>query len=198
MHKVFISYYHHSDQEYKDALVTFSDKHGIFVDRSVDTGAISDDLSDERIREVIRDDYLRDSTVTMVLVGTDTKRRKHVDWEIYSSMYDGAVNKKSGIVVVNLPSTTCQYMHAPHGAAEKGLYPDIDSWISSDRAEYERRYPHMPARIVDNLVAPSAKVSVVPWERLNEGTLSSLVDLAFDDRATCEYDLGRRMRRSNS
>ena len=52
--------------------------------------------------------------------------------------------------------------------------------------------------LVDNLVAPSAKVSVVPWERLNEGTLSSLVDLAFDDRATCEYDLGRRMRRSNS
>ena len=184
MHKVFISYYHHSDQEYKDALVKFSDKHGIFVDRSVDTGAISDDLNDERIREVIRDDYLRDSTVTMVLVGTDTKRRKHVDWEIYSSMYDGAVNKKSGIVVVNLPSTTCQYMQAPHGEAEKGLYPDIDSWISRDRTEYERRYPHMPARIVDNLVAPNAKVSVVPWERLNEGTLRALVDLAFDDRAT--------------
>ena len=134
----------------------------------------------------------------MVLVGTDTKRRKHVDWEIYSSMYDGAVNKKSGIVVVNLPGTTCQYMQAPHGEAEKGLYPDIDSWISSDRTEYERRYPHMPARIVDNWVAPNAKVSVVPWERLNEGTLRALVDLAFDDRATCEYDLGRPMRRINS
>ena len=85
MHKVFISYYH-GDQEYKDDLVKLSDQRGIFVDRSVDTGDISDDLSDERIRELIRDSYLRDSTVTIVLVGTETQRRKHVDWEIYSSM----------------------------------------------------------------------------------------------------------------
>ena len=119
MHKVFISYYHTRDQEYKDSLVTFGDQHRIFVDRSVDTGDISDELSDERIRENIRDNYLRDSTVTIVLVGTETKRRKHVDWEIYSSMYDGPVNKKSGIVVVNLPSTNCQHMTASHGEAEK-------------------------------------------------------------------------------
>ena len=134
----------------------------------------------------------------MVLVGTETKRRKHVDWEIYSSMYDGAVNKKSGIVVVNLPSTNCQHMSAPHGEAEKGLYPDIGSWVTIDRTEYKRRYPSMPERLVDNMVAPKAKVSVVPWGRLNEGTLRSLVDLAFEDRAACQYDLGRRMRRINS
>ena len=53
----------------------------------MDTGDISDELSDARIREKIRDEYLRDSTGTIVLVGTETKRRKHVDWEIYSSMY---------------------------------------------------------------------------------------------------------------
>ena len=198
MHKVFISYYHKGDQEYKDSLVEFSEQHGIFVDRSVDTGDISDDLSDERIRETIRDDYLRDSTVTIVLVGTETKRRKHVDWEIYSSMYDGAVNRKSGVIVVNLPTVNCQYMHAPHGSAERGLYPDIVSWTSVDRAEYERRYPNMPDRLVDNLVAPEARVSVAPWDRLSERTLRSLVDLAFEDRASCQYDLARRMRRANS
>ena len=89
-------------------------------------------------------------------------------------------------------------MDAPHGAAEQGLYPDIGSWLALDRTEYERRYPHMPERLVDNLVAPEAKVSVVPWRRIDEGTLKSLVNLAFEERATCQYDLGRRMRRINS
>ena len=198
MHKVFVSYYHKDDQRYKDSLVKFSEQHRIFVDRSVDTGDILDDLSDEYIREAIRDEYLRDSTVTIVLVGTETKRRKHVDWEIYSSMYDGTVNKKSGIIVVNLPSVNSHCMHAPHGSVEKELYPDIVSWTSVDRTEYERRYPDMPDRLLDNLVAPKAKVSVVPWGRLNERTLSALVDLAFEDRATCQYDLSRPMRRRNS
>ena len=198
VHKVFISYHHRRDQEYRDTLVEWGDHHGIFVDRSVDTGDIPDDLPDDRIREIIRDDYLRDSTVTIVLVGVETRRRKHVDWEIYSSMYDGAVNKKSGILVVNLPSTNCQYMHAPHGTTERELYSDIVSWTSIDRSEYERRYPCMPGRIIDNLVAPAAKVSVVPWERLNEVTLKSLVELAFQDRGSCQYDLRRPMRRADS
>ena len=92
-----------------------SDQHGIFIDQSVDTGDISDELCDEAIREKIRDDYLRDSTVTIVLVGLETKRRKHVDWEIYSSMIDGKKNKKSGILAVNLPSTNPGQLsiHAP-------------------------------------------------------------------------------------
>lgn len=72
----------------------FAEQIAIFIDQSVPTGDISDGVSDEYIRELIRDEYLRDSTVTIVLVGTETARRKHVDWEIYSSMYDGRVNKK--------------------------------------------------------------------------------------------------------
>ena len=64
MHKVFISYHHENDQRYKDALVEFGHKNSIFIDESVDTGDISDDLNDESIREKIRDEYLRDSTVT--------------------------------------------------------------------------------------------------------------------------------------
>ena len=72
MHKVFISHHHGNDQGYKDDLVKFGEENEIFVDRSVDTGDIPDDWTDERIRRVIRDDYLRDSTVTIVLVGRET------------------------------------------------------------------------------------------------------------------------------
>src|SRR5690554_5625983 len=98
-HKVFISYHHMNDQDYKNSLCTLARMYNIFEDASVNTGGISDELTDQQIRTIIRDDYLRDSSVTIILVGTETKYRKHVDWEIYSSMYNGAKNKKSGILV---------------------------------------------------------------------------------------------------
>ena len=63
-------------RNYKSALVEFAKQHRIFIDKSVDTGEIYEDLSDERIRQLIRDDYLKDSTVTIVLVGTEYKAQK--------------------------------------------------------------------------------------------------------------------------
>ena len=201
MHKVFISYHHKNDQAHKNALIEFGKHFGVFIDKSVDTGDISENLSDQAIREKIRDEYLRDSTVTVLLVGTETKLRKHVDWEIYSSMFDGRRNKKSGILVINLPSTGCtEYFTVAHGDDEKRLvYPDVKSWMSvNDRAEYERRYPHLPQRIVDNLLAPKAYISVVPWERLSAQKLEFFINATFDKRGLCDYDLRRPMRRRNS
>src|SRR5439155_27135695 len=81
--------HHANDQGYKEALIRFNSEHCIFIDGSVDTREISDTLTDEQIRIAIRDYYLADSTVTILLVGTATKNRKHVDWEIYSSMKPG-------------------------------------------------------------------------------------------------------------
>lgn len=200
MHKVFISHHHSNDQWYKDALVGFGEENSIFVDRSVDTGDIPDEWSDERIRREIRDGYLRDSTVTIVLVGGETRRRKHVDWEIHSSMYDGSVNKRSGIVVINLPGISDNEFTAAYGDEEKRLlYPDIASWTTiNERAEYERRYPHMPDRIIDNLLKSGVTISVVPWDRINGRTLNFLIEAAFRNRSNCRYDLSRPMRRANS
>lgn len=200
MHKVFISYHHSNDQWYKDRLVEFGEQHSIFIDRSVDTGDIPDDWTDERIRREIRDRHLRDSTVTVVLVGSETKRRKHVDWEIHSSMYDGSVNHRSGIVVINLPGISDDQFHAAHGNEEKRLlYPDISSWAHiEERAEYERRYPHMPRRIIDNLLRPGVKISVAPWRKINGRTLEFPIEAAFRYRKSCPYDLSSPMRRANS
>ena len=200
MHKVFISYHHSSDQTYKDSLVKFGEDYSIFIDKSVDTGDISDNLSDEQIRRSIRDSYLRDSTVTIVLVGQETKRRKHVDWEIYSSMHDGSVNKRSGIVVINLPGASSGLGFAPHGDQEKKLlYPEVSSWIYiHQREEFEHRYPCMPDRIIDNLLKNDVKISVTSWDRINNLSLAFLIDSAFDNRFNCQYDLNRPMRRANS
>ena len=87
-HKVFISYHHLLDQEYKDYLEQLNEKHQIFINQSVKLGEIDDSSPTEQIREIIRDDYLQDSSVLILLVGLETKNRKHIDWEIYSSMSD--------------------------------------------------------------------------------------------------------------
>ena len=199
-HKVFISYHHANDQFYKEKLLEFNENHDIFIDKSVDTGDIDDNLSDENIRTKIRDEYLNDSTVTIVLIGTETWCRKHVDWEIYSSMYDGTVNKKSGILVINLPSTDSDNVTAGHGSEEKRLiHSGITSWTSLDKAEYDKRYPHMPERIIDNLSANNEKISVVSWSLIENDPekLRTLIDFTSEDRQSVEYDLSRPMRRQN-
>jgi len=202
LHKVFISYHHGNDQAYKESLIEWNKSNNIFIDASVDTGDIDENLNDESIRQKIRDEYLRDSTVTILLVGTETKKRKHVDWEVYSSMFDGKVNKKSGILVINLPSTNCTYYSAAHGSEEKNaLYPSVGGWRTiNTRAEYESRFPHMPSRIIDNLLQQRAKVSVVNWDIVTASPdkLKLLIDLTFNDRASCDYDLTAEMRRANS
>ena len=202
MHRVFISYHHERDQSYKEELIRQSAEPGIFEDLSVDTGDISEELEDETIRELIRDEYLRNSTVTVVLVGKETKKRKHVDWEIFSSMIDGTKNKRSGILVVLLPSANpTNTFHAAHENEKTYIYPDVTSWRHVvTRKEYEELYPFAPARIADNLVHPDAKMSVTTWARIDQRpeALRLLIDNAFESRMTNNYDLSRPMRRRNN
>lgn len=176
--------------------------HGLFIDASVDTGDINENLDDDAIRQKIRDDYLKDSTVTIVLLGIETKNRKNVDWEIYSSMFNGKVNKQSGVLVVNLPSTGTNTYTAGHGDDEKRtIYPENTSWTTiTSRTEYKKRYPYVPDRIIDNLLKKSAKVSVTNWDKVTDDIekLRFLINATFDDRTYCEYDLSSPMRRANS
>jgi hypothetical protein len=104
-HKVFVSYHHANDQKYRDQFERlFCDKHGIIIAKSVQMGDIDPNLKTETIRQKIRDEYLRDSTVTVVLVGAETWKRKHVDWEIGSSIRHTAYNSRSGLIGILLPT----------------------------------------------------------------------------------------------
>ena len=198
MHKVFVSFCHRDDQKYKDALVNWAEENDVFIDGSVDTGDIPDEWDDQKIRETIRDEYLRDTSVTILLVGPNTQYRKHVDWEIYSSMYNGKKNKKSGIVVVMLPETNCDSCHIPYANEKSQIYPEIRSWINIDsRSEYEKRYPDMPKRIIDNLMKDGVKISVTTWDKLTLDNLRMMLDNAYDNRMSQPYDLSRDMRRKN-
>lgn len=198
MHRVFVSFYHRDDQSYKDALVEWAKEHEVFIDGSVETGDIPDEWDDQKIRETIRDEYLRDTSVTILLVGPNTKHRKHVDWEIYSSMYDGKKNKKSGIIVVMLPETKCDGCHIPYANEKSQIYPEITNWVKVDsRNEYEQRYPDMPERIIDNLMADGVKISLTTWNKLTPSNLRLMIDNAYENRLTQSYDLSRDMRRRN-
>ena len=55
----------------------------------------------------------------------------------------------------------------------------------------------MPDRIIDNLLEPEAKISVVPWDKLNVERLAFLIEATFQAREKCEYDMSREMRRSD-
>ena len=106
-HKVFVSYHHANDQTYRNRFEwLFADIHDIMVSKSVQIGDIDPNLNlkTNTIRQKIRDEYLRDSTVTVVLIGSQTWQRKHVDWEIGSSIRHTQHNPRSGLLGIILPT----------------------------------------------------------------------------------------------
>lgn len=84
--KVFVSYHHELDQFWFDHLTsTFGDEYEVFQDQSLDDEVDSDDL--EYVNRVIREDYIRGSSITIVLCGAETWKRRFVDWEIASTLH---------------------------------------------------------------------------------------------------------------
>lgn len=205
-HRAFISYYHHDDQRYKDYLIKMQEfnietmqMQSIFEDFSVHENEIDDTgLSSEQIRCIIRDEYIKDATVLILLCGENTKKRKHIDWELHAAMYDSLANRQMGIIVINLP-TIKQGIRAS-SEEEKPLLSDFGQWYSiENRAEFEVQYPYMPSRIIDNFVK-GVPITVVEWSRIeNHPTiLKQLIDNAFNRRFDFTYDHSSPLRRQNS
>ena len=100
-HKVFISY-HDADRKHKDRFV--SNMGDSIIDESVQVDDIDDtNIKVETIRQRIRDKFIRDATVTIVLIGPCTWQRKHVDWEIGSSLRETDLNSRCGLLGILLP-----------------------------------------------------------------------------------------------
>ena len=80
------------------------------------------------------------------------------------------------------------------------VFRHITDEIKRIATEFERRYPYMPDRIIDNIVNKQAKISVTNWEKIknNPDRLESLIEATYKDRSNCNYDLSRPMRRKNS
>lgn len=150
-HKVFISFYHYDDQKYKNYIDSYLS--GNIINKSVASGEYSPDNSDEYIKRLIREEKISDSSVVVVLVGPNTKNRKHVDWEIYAGLR-GSVNGNSGLVGIFLPTMR---------RAEGGGY----------------YYADMPARLADNI--RSGYADYYDWEYAINN-FDSIIEKAFKNR----------------
>lgn len=136
-HKVFISYHHANDQFYRNKFEQiFSNQYDIMVSKSVQIGDINPNLKTDTIRQKIRDEYLRDTTVTAVLIGTETWKRKHVDWEIGASIRATQFNSRSGLIGILLPT-----------------YHD---YYNTEYGKYN--YNEIPPRLSDNLKCGFAEI----------------------------------------
>lgn len=105
-HRVFISYHHDDQKEVDEFIKTYSDEKNIFTCRAV--GAMSDDIINSTdpkyVMSQIRKNYLKDSTVTIVLIGKCTWARRYVDWEIKTSLRQGETYTPNGLLGILLPS----------------------------------------------------------------------------------------------
>ena len=161
VHKVFFSYHHANDQAYRDAFERmFSQLSGVFISKSVQIGEISSLLATDTVRAKIRDEYLRDSTVTIVLIGSETWQRKHVDWEISSSIRSTKLSSRSGLLGILLPTHP--------SFTTPGCDPGI-----------------VPPRLVDNQRCGFA--NIYNWTT-NSSDVKNWIQNAFDRRLTVEPD----------
>ena len=104
-HKVYVSY-HEEDQHFQECFIDmFSDVYNVIASGPVKMGDFDETkYSSEQIRQYIRDKYLRDTTVTVVLVGANTWQSKSVDWEINASIRQTEYHTRSGLLGIKLPT----------------------------------------------------------------------------------------------
>ncbi|WP_338960292.1 TIR domain-containing protein [Spiroplasma endosymbiont of Lasioglossum villosulum] len=101
MRKIFISYHHLREQEEKDQLAELIKKYANYLnikDMSVEIGDIDTTWSNNEIAKTIRQNHLKDTTITILILGIHTKCRQHIDWEIEASLNKyGSLNRRKKI-----------------------------------------------------------------------------------------------------
>jgi hypothetical protein len=124
-HKCFVSFHHVDEDEVEAFIDTFEDA---FIPRVLgvsDEDEFIKSTDTDYVMEQIREKYLTDSTVTIVLVGKCTWARRYVDWEVYSSLRNDSKNRRSGLMAITLPSAA--------GDASKQLPPRVDDNVDGDK-----------------------------------------------------------------
>ena len=106
-HKCFISF-KTEDENYKTEIQKWSDNNKVdMIDKSLNEPIDSED--EDYIMRKIREDYLADSTVTIVLIGVHSaenqgeEEQKYIKRELQASLYNGKNNTRNGVLGVVLP-----------------------------------------------------------------------------------------------
>jgi hypothetical protein len=162
--KCFISYHHRGDQTAADQFVrTFDHTHDCFIARGLSPempGDVVDSTNTDYVMTRIRQLYIADSTVTIVLAGAHTWSRRYVDWEIATSLRNSHLSKSNGLLGIKLPTFSKWPARFEDNLEQPGNAPDTNyaGWIDypSDLATleaaiewaYQRRSSH--AQFINN------------------------------------------------
>lgn len=120
-HKVYISF-KTEDRNYKEEVQSW--EHLDYVDKSLNMPINSNDA--DYILRRIREDYLRDSTVTIFLIGERSAEslgsweQQYIKGELQASLYNGTGNTKNGILGVVLPSMEDRIYQGSHACSTCG------------------------------------------------------------------------------
>jgi hypothetical protein len=132
-HKTFISYHQEDQEEVDEFIKTFDHDRDVFIARAVGSDETMEELidsdNDDYVMSRIRQDYLSDSTVTLVFIGQNTWTRKFVDWELAASLHQGpVVGKPNGVLAILSPKL------------DESILPDrfVDNWEPG----YAKFYPY--------------------------------------------------------
>lgn len=105
--KCFVSYHHADQGEVSSFVRTFDHDNDTFISRGLGqemTDEIVNSTDTDYVMRRIRERFLKDSTVTIVMLGRCTWARRYVDWEIQSSLRQGQTVTPNGLLAVKLPS----------------------------------------------------------------------------------------------
>lgn len=105
--KCFNSYHHVDEAQAEQFVQTFDHDGDLLIARGMGASLSVDTIdggNGEFITSMIREKYLRDTTVTIVLVGKENWGSKFVDWEIGPSLRNNATASASGLLAITLPS----------------------------------------------------------------------------------------------
>lgn len=173
-HKVFITYHHDDQEEVEEFTETFDRERKVFIARALGVGMADDVINSDDTDYVmrrIRELYLKDSTVTIVLIGKCTWARRYVDWEIQASLRHGETVTPNGLLGIKLPSY------------KKSGYPDrLNKNLKQDK-EQEDCY----ARVIDY---PKRKDTLASWIDDAFEARTSRADLIVNPRDRFKYNRG--------
>lgn len=105
--KCFISYHHDDEYEVAQFIQIFDHNQDVLIARGIGanmSGDIINSTDPDYIMRKIREKYLRDTSVTIVMIGKKTWGRKYVDWEIAASLRNTKTVSASGLLAITLPS----------------------------------------------------------------------------------------------
>lgn len=101
---IFISYYYNESREYmekiKKFLETKFDNINIIYER---VNYKHKGLNDKAITKIIRENYLRISSLIIILLSKNAWKRKHIDWELSAALRHTKSNSRKPVIAILTP-----------------------------------------------------------------------------------------------